>query len=157
MRAAPLALVVLLASCGADAVPIRYGGDSCAHCRMTISDTRFGAELVTDKGKPFTFDAIECLVAYLDAHPGLQTRAIWVTDFEQPPQFLPAQQALYVRSAELRSPMGANLAAFAPSSDRAQLGRRYGGAVLTWTELRRQLRESGQGADAGHTMMMPGR
>ena len=156
MRPAILAAAVLLAACAADAVPIRYGADTCAQCRMTISDTRFGAELVNDKGKAFTFDAIECLMSYLEVHPQLQPRAVWVTDFEHPPQLVRAERATYVRSPSLRSPMGANLAAFAPGRAGGDLVQRYGGEALSWTELRRQHRERAKEGGGAHEMMMHG-
>ncbi len=156
MRGATLAAAVLVSACAADAVPIRYGTDTCASCRMTIADPRFGAELVNDKGKAFTFDAIECLVGYMSAHPQERPRAVWVTDFERPPRFVHAEQALYVRSPALRSPMGANLAAFAPGRDRGELVRRYGGETLSWTALRQALRGGETGTGAHPMMMTPG-
>ncbi len=140
MRAAALALVALLASCGADAVPIRYGGDSCAHCRMTISDARFGAEVMNRHGKPLVFDAIECMASYLDAHPEEVPRVIWVTDYAQAPRLVHAQAAVYIHSPRLQSPMGANLAAFAPGAP-AELTRHYGGEALSWSQVRTLVRE----------------
>ena len=38
--------------------------DTCAYCRMTISDERFGGQFVTSKGKVHVFDSIECLAAF---------------------------------------------------------------------------------------------
>ena len=38
-------------SCSAGPEPIRYGQDNCHHCKMTLTDKRFGAEIVTQKGK----------------------------------------------------------------------------------------------------------
>ncbi len=140
MRVAILAAAALLAACAAESVPIRYGGDSCAHCRMTISDARFGAEVINRHGRPLVFDAIECLASYLDAHPEETPRAIWVTDYAQAPRLVHAQAAVYVHSPRLQSPMGANLAAFAPGAP-AELTRRYGGEALTWTQVRALVRE----------------
>ncbi|MGB5288980.1 MAG: hypothetical protein WBN42_10875, partial [Ignavibacteriaceae bacterium] len=54
-----LPLLFLLASCGSKPEPINYGKDECEFCRMQISDNRYGAELVTDKGKVYKFDSIE--------------------------------------------------------------------------------------------------
>lgn len=145
MRAAPLAVAALLSACAADSVPIRYGTDTCAHCRMVIADPRFGAELVSAKGKAHTFDAIECLAAYLDDHPADGGTVLWVTDYEHPPRFLHAQTAVFLHSAQVRSPMGANLAAFHPGSNRTALVRRYGGEALAWREVRRLVRSQAPG------------
>ena len=55
-----LSLVIL--SCGISPLPIDYNHDECAYCKMKIADARFGAELVTSKGKVFKFDSAECLI-----------------------------------------------------------------------------------------------
>ncbi|HSN59587.1 MAG TPA: hypothetical protein VLR49_01530, partial [Ferruginibacter sp.] len=44
-------LTVTLSSCSTDPQPLRIGQDNCDFCKMTISDKRFGAEVVTKKGK----------------------------------------------------------------------------------------------------------
>ena len=43
---------------------INYGVDACAYCKMNIVDPKFGAELITKKGRVYKFDAIECMVNY---------------------------------------------------------------------------------------------
>lgn len=155
MKAVLLVAAALLSGCAADSVPIRYGKDTCAHCRMAIADTRFGAELVNAKGKAYTFDAVECLAGYLDRHPANGQSVMWVTDYEHPPRFVRARAAVFVHSPRLRSPMGANLAAFGPAADRVELVRRYGGQVLTWSEVRRLVR-SGIGEPSGAGAMPAG-
>src|SRR5690606_30570495 len=57
-------LLLLFTACKPEAQAIDYGFDSCTHCKMTIADNRYGAELVTQKGKVYKFDAVECLTAY---------------------------------------------------------------------------------------------
>ena len=47
----PVVLVGFLTGCSTEPLPIRYGQDNCDFCKMTISDHRFGAEIVTKKGK----------------------------------------------------------------------------------------------------------
>ncbi len=59
-----LLLSLVTASCGSNPEPINYGHDECEFCRMQISDNRYGAELVTDKGKVYKFDSIECLIEF---------------------------------------------------------------------------------------------
>ena len=38
-------------SCATGPEPIRFGKDNCHSCKMTLTDKRFGAEIVTKKGK----------------------------------------------------------------------------------------------------------
>ena len=48
-------------ACSKGHQPINYGEDECEFCKMMVMDKRYGAELVTDKGKIYFFDSIECL------------------------------------------------------------------------------------------------
>ncbi len=137
LRLALLMLLALPAACTPEPRPIRYGEDTCAHCIMTVSDARYGAELVTTTGKTYVFDSIECLAGYL-----LQERdgtdrihSLWVTDFEQPGTLIPAEDAVFLHSPALRSPMGMNLTAFAPTADPARLRAEHGGEILTWDDV----------------------
>ena len=49
-------LTLSLSSCSTAPQPIRIGQDNCDFCKMTISDNRFGAEIITKKGKVYIFD-----------------------------------------------------------------------------------------------------
>jgi copper chaperone NosL len=56
---------VLSNSCEVRPDAINYNEDQCEYCKMKISDTRFGAELVTRKGKIYKYDSAECLLRTL--------------------------------------------------------------------------------------------
>ena len=57
-------LTVVLSACSISPQPINYGKDGCSFCKMTIVDKQHGTQIVTEKGKAFKFDAIECLLNY---------------------------------------------------------------------------------------------
>ena len=59
-----LVILFILASCSIEKSEIRYGEEVCDHCHMVIIDSRYGSELLTDKGKAYKFDAIECLIRF---------------------------------------------------------------------------------------------
>lgn len=140
VAAAPVAAALLLGlvaagGCRAEGpVPLDYGVAVCTHCRMTVSDTKFGAELVTKTGKAHPFDSIECLAAYLKANPDDATGAqgVYVTDFAAPGTLIPAASAFFLRSDGVQSPMGAGLAAFATAAARDDARARLGGEALAW-------------------------
>jgi copper chaperone NosL len=122
--------MLLLAGCAPGPEPIAYGEHACDHCHMAISDRRFGAELVTARGRVYRFDAVECLAAfYRDAG---EVRSVWVTDHARPGELIPAENAVFAHSAGVRSPMGLGLAAFSPEVDRDSLARALPGEILDW-------------------------
>ncbi len=131
---AAASLFILFSACKPEAQPIEYGFDSCTHCKMTIADNRFGSELVTEKGKVFKFDAIECLVEY---HNSVDDKfAInLVSDFASPGNFIDAQQAFYLQSEAIPSPMGMNLSAFAKESEAEEVMQNSGGELMSWLEV----------------------
>jgi copper chaperone NosL len=106
----------LLFSCDVAPQEIAYGEDQCSSCKMMISDSRFGAELVTSKGKIFKFDAIECMAEVVLKNNTSEYAYTLVTDFEKPGQLIDASRAKFLISKMRPSPMGAFLSAYDLSS-----------------------------------------
>jgi copper chaperone NosL len=154
----PAALVVVVAACEPKPEPIRYGEDNGAYCMMTITDQRFGAELVTKKGKVYKFDSIECLAGFLlDGQVASgEIHSLWVTDFAHPSTLIRAEDALYLHGENIRSPMGMNLAAFADRAGLDAVRERTGGEVLGWDEVLELVKTSRPDVEHGHkAMQMP--
>jgi len=131
-------LCCLLAACSQAPDPIRYGKDACAHCKMTIMDKRFSAELITARGKVFKFDAAECMADFLKENPDIANDAksvFLVNDFTKPGQFTDARKSFFLRDSSLSSPMGGNLAAFLsrPAAEAAKKDR--SAQVYDWSLL----------------------
>jgi copper chaperone NosL len=135
---AVVALALLAASCKPGAVPIAYGQDSCAYCRMQISDPRYGGELITRTGKVLKFDSIECLASYYSGLSDPSTvRSTWVSDYRNPGTLVPADGAIYIQRAGARSPMGRGLlavraGAVAAGSDVSGAAGPLEGDTLSW-------------------------
>ena len=108
--------IILLVGCGARPEPIVFGEDHCTHCRMSIADPKFGAELVTDKGKVYKFDALECLVPYLQANKDTDYAHILAIAYDEPGELKPVSELKFAFSEDYKSPMGSNLAALNPSA-----------------------------------------
>lgn len=140
MGKAIVALLLLGApaiGCSAGPTPIDYGKDECAACRMRITDARFGAELVTTRGKPYKFDAVECMVGFVDRGAVARTdiHSLWVGNFAKPGELIDARSALYLRTDRVRSPMGLNALAFASAADRAAAQAQHAGEAVAWGDL----------------------
>lgn len=128
---------VMLAGCQPEPQPIRYGEDIGAYCRMTISDARYGTELLTKTGKAYKFDSVECLAGYMLAHPGIEaeTHSLWVTAFDDPDTLIPISKAFFLHAPALRSPMGMNLSAFGAGTTEDAVLEAYGGEILSWDDV----------------------
>jgi copper chaperone NosL len=103
--AASTVLAAATAACGAGGHAIAFGLESCAECRMIVSDQRFGAQLVTKTGKTVTFDSIACMRAYLAAH-GDTFAETWVVDASHPGTLVKEAQAQLRADSATHPPMG---------------------------------------------------
>lgn len=132
-----LAVTLLFASCSKGYKPIDYGSDGCAHCKMTILDARFGAEIVTGKGKVFKFDDILCLKQYLEEKNIVdENLMLFVEKYnEQQNDVTDATQAVYIKHESFASPMNGDYAAFAGIDDAQSLSDSLQADILEWRNL----------------------
>ena len=131
-------LCCLLTACGHAPDPILYGKDACAHCKMTIMDKRFSAELITAKGKVSKFDAAECMAGFLKENPAIadDARSVFlVNDFTVSGQFSDARKCFFLRDSSLSSPMGGNLAAFLSRSAAEAAKKDRSAQIYNWSLL----------------------
>ena len=113
---------------------IAYDRESCGYCRMTISDPRFGAEVMTATGKVHTFDSIECVASFVAAQGAESVRGAWVSDWNHPGTLLAADSAEFRRiEGPAGSPMGKGLVATKPGA--APAGARAPGVVMRWQDV----------------------
>jgi copper chaperone NosL len=58
---------------------IHYDTHACDHCRMTIADPKFAAQLVTRTGKIYRFDDPACLASFVQSRQVAErdTHGIW--------------------------------------------------------------------------------
>ncbi len=105
--------ISVLSACSVEPEPINFGNDHCAYCKMTISDPKYGAELVTDKGRIYKFDAIECMVPHLKENSETKFSYIMAVAYDEPQKLKKVEELHFVKNEHFKSPMGKNLAAFA--------------------------------------------
>jgi copper chaperone NosL len=132
--------VVFISSCNNSTSPIILGKDNCSFCKMPVSDARFGAELITGKGKVYKFDDAHCLLGFLhsDEIKDEKNPSIYFVDFSGSHELLPVAKALFLQSDILRSPMNGNIAAFAHADSLQMALQKFPGTVLHWEELNKQ-------------------
>jgi copper chaperone NosL len=139
-RARLLLLAALgLSGCSDGPRAIQVGVEECAHCRMLISESRFASQLMTDRGRSYVFDSVECLAEFLDDEAEIsedRVRSLWVTDFAEPGSWIRAEEAHFLRSESIRSPMGLNLSAHGDEAAARRHVEEFGGELLNWAQVR---------------------
>jgi len=137
MKRVIIILSVILLSCQAEPEAIRYGTDGCHTCKMTLMDHKFGAELVTSKGKVYKFDDLNCMTGFINSgYLNDETiRFTLVVDYSQPEKLIPAEEAFYLQSGNVRSPMGSGIAAFETENARERYNIELKGVALSWSEV----------------------
>ena len=130
-----LGALLLITACTPEPSPIEYGADECDFCRMTIVDKQHAAEVVTLKGKPFKFDAIECMVHYVHHHNDKEYAMYLVNDYFAPGELVDAQASTFLISDNLPSPMGAFLTGFSDHAAAKNVQEEKTGDLYTWEEL----------------------
>lgn len=129
-------ITLLLISCSKEPKPIEFGIDNCAHCMMKISDDRYGAELVTQKGRIYKFDDMYCMKAFIknETVASDQIYSLWLVDFDKTKELIPAQNSFLLYNPELKSPMGSNTAAFNNEETREEQYKIHSGKLLLWED-----------------------
>ncbi|HEX7356204.1 MAG TPA: nitrous oxide reductase accessory protein NosL [Ignavibacteriaceae bacterium] len=130
-------MMLVISSCSKQPEQIAYGEDECEFCKMIVMDKRYGAELVTDKGKIYKFDSVECLVGYID-NKKLNEKdysSVWVGNYSNPGNLIDASKAIYLKNDELRSPMGLNVLAVETQDQFDIIFEKDGGKKLVWKDL----------------------
>jgi copper chaperone NosL len=130
-------LLFTISSCNTGPETLKTGVDNCYFCKMTISDVRFGAELVTKKGKVYKFDDVHCILNYLGTKDveSKEIKNIYFTNYSGIHQLIDVNNALLLNAAELRSPMGGNIAAFDTKDSLLTIQKRFNGTIVAWSSL----------------------
>ncbi len=139
----PLLVILLmtfsLISCNTEPTPISIGRDNCDFCKMTISDNRFGAEIVTQKNKAYKFDDAHCILAFLQS--GKITKqdvaGIYFTNFNVPHDLINVKNAFFLQSPGLKSPMNGNIAAFGRQDTMESILAQLKGNQVSWEDMQK--------------------
>ncbi len=132
--------ILFFSSCSNGPIPIKPGADNCYFCKMTISDIRYGAEIVTKKGRVYKFDDSYCLLSWLKTKEIAETdiKNTYLTNFNNNHQLLNASEALILQSKDLRGPMGGNLAACKEPDSLKKIQEQFSGTEVRWNEISKQ-------------------
>ncbi len=128
--------IVLLTGCSNHKPdPLQLNIDMCDNCRMTIADGRFGAEIITKKGRVYKFDDLHCMQSFIKEKTDGDINSFLVNDYSADNVLINATTAWYVQYKELRSPMGGNTAAYADKTTAEKLAAEHKLPTLSWEQL----------------------
>lgn len=138
MRIIPvLIFFLLMMRCTVEPEPLVYGIDECHTCKMTLMDKKFGAEIVTTKGKVYKFDDINCMVNFHNSESEQDENFAYrlVIDFANPETFIDATNSYYVMSDSIHTPMASGIAAFDSEKDFNKAKKDWNGILMSWGEV----------------------
>ena len=86
--------------------------DMCSYCKMAISEKQYAAELIDGERQPFKFDDIGCMLNFVKkGSVNVSASSFFVMDFDER-QWIKADNAYYVRSSDVTTPMNGGIIAF---------------------------------------------
>ncbi len=116
-------------------VPIKLNADNCDYCGMSIADGKFGAEIITAKGRPYKFDDIMCMVKYCKENETTKIGAYYVHDFRKDNVLIPAKTTYFLSGNEIQSPMRGGIAAFSNQNESKELESKWHAKPVSWNEI----------------------
>jgi copper chaperone NosL len=132
-------LLLLFFNCNVSPKAIDYGHDACHFCKMTIVDKLYAAEIVTNKGKIYKFDATECMIHFLEDFDQSTIQMFLTNHYLEPETLIDATKATFLISKNIPSPMGAYITAFENKTDAETVQSEKNGTLYTWEELLKHL------------------
>lgn len=128
-------LISFIACSNLDSEPIKLNKDNCEYCKMTITDGRFASELITKKGRVYKFDDLRCMINYKSDNNNVECKIHFVNEFTSNNLLIPAENAFFVLSESIRSPMGGNIAAFSENTKAQKFAKERKTSLKTWKEI----------------------
>lgn len=125
-----------LISCGSnEPKPIKLNVDSCDFCKMTIANGKFGAELITQKGRYYKFDDLACMVQFAKSNTVVPYQSFFVNDYLKDNTLISVESAFFIKSDKISSPMRGNMAAFSTAAQQSEYAKKLAAQTLTWSEV----------------------
>lgn len=137
MVVATISILLIPAACQTTKItPVALAPeDMCSYCRMAISEKQYAAEVIDSDGGAFKFDDIGCMVNFVQSKKSkAPIAAYFVMDFDKR-DWVKAEDAYYVRTSEVTTPMNGGIIAFSTQSQAQQAVDKYRGKLLRWKDI----------------------
>ena len=115
-------LLVVIISCSEsndEQLPVDFVWDrvACEMCKMALSDHRYSAQVIDDKGRAYYFDDIGCAILWLRGQLWKDKARVWVNDVNTT-EWIDAKEANWIYG-DPKTPMGYGFAATLSSVENA--------------------------------------
>ena len=134
---AVLVTALLLQSCNTGPETIVTGRDNCYFCKMTITDIKYGAEIVTKKGKAYKFDDVHCTLAFLHSKmmEEKDIKDIYLVDFAGDHSLVKTGESFLLQGEAIHGPMNGNVIAFKNEDSLKEMAVQLKGEAMSWDKL----------------------
>lgn len=107
-------------------------------------DKKFGAEIMTKKGKAIKFDALECMVNYHLENKinESEVEKYYCADYSEPGKLFDAKEMTYLVSPKIKSPMGENVSAYSGKESAEVYSKNNGGEIFGWEGIKNKLKDN---------------
>lgn len=137
---APLLLLFMMSCAPERPKPIKLNTDNCESCKMTISNGKFAAQVLTKKGRHYKFDDVACMIRFMNENHQHEYAGCYVGDYLQDNTQIPAETAFYLQGGKINSPMRGNVAAFSNKEQADQYWDQLEADAATWEEVQNLLK-----------------
>lgn len=130
-------MVFIFSNCSVAPIPFEKDRDECSHCKMKISDLRFGTQFITKKGKNFKFDDLSCLLEFINEDHKLKSEidAIYLSNYMNPNELVNGNEAILLEHKDLRSPMRGNIAACKTRSEADSIINKFAAKEISFNQI----------------------
>lgn len=115
-----------------EAVPIKLNVDTCDFCGMTISDGKYGTEVITQKGRVYKFDDIMCMINYGKENHTTKMAAYFVNDYTKDNVLIPAETAFFLYGGAIQSPMRGGIISFSSEGEAKKIEVKLNAKPIAW-------------------------
>ncbi len=112
---------------------IILGQDPCDYCSMLINEYKFSSALWLENGEAKRFDDIGCMINFIQK-TDKKVLKTWVYDFHSKKP-VEAEEAYYVVSKEIVTPMGFGIAAFKSKNEAEKYAGKNNTEVINFNKL----------------------